>query len=491
MDPNKLKSQIGDNAPLLSNRPQPKAMVPVDIVNSKEKQYKGDIFGYYIENTNYYNIVPSDAQRDENRITCIGYIFEVNIEDYLSPVIKKQIKFLSEKVDPSLSPVERLQMNKHKKVQKDCDYLLRFVEEISILNSEEQRKVCLRDLHMLQNGEKVEKLDDTTFVEKIRQQLYKPRLKNKSIDGTLIGYWKDKELHLIQVSTLTEVKIETYALKLDVFSRNTGILESSIMLNKGALFIGCGSVGSLVAVELAKAGVGRFMLVDNDIFGYHNICRHQCGIYDVGRYKTDAVADRILQINPYAQVIKKNSVIQDVDIDEIKSFCNENTIVIGGADNREGDLYASRFALSTKSSFMSIGCWERAFAGEIFFSLPEGMPTYEDFLAAIGYTSGRVTQNRRFYTTEEELEKVSFEPGISADINFVTIVAVKLALDILNRNTQGYTQRLLSHLTQYTLVCNTNNPEIGGEDAELFKYPLQVTTSIKVPYAKKKQDGSI
>ena len=119
------------------------------------------------------------------------------------------------------------------------------------------------------------------------------------------------------------------------------------------------------------------------------------------------------------------------------------------------------------------------------------MPTYEDFLAAIGYTSGRVTQNRRFYTTEEDLEKVSFEPGISADINYVTIIAVKLALDILNRNTQGYSQRLLPHLTQYTLVCNTNNPDIGGEEAELFKYPLQVTTSIKVPYAKKKQDGAI
>ena len=286
---------------------------------------------------------------------------------------------------------------------------------------------------------------------------------------------------------MVEIQIETYALKLDVFSRNTGILESSIMLGKGALFIGCGSVGSLVAVELAKAGVGRFMLVDNDIFGYHNICRHQCGIYDVGRYKTDALADRILQINPYAEVIKKNCVIQDVDRDEIYNFCNEDAIVIGGADNREGDLYANKFAIKQKSPFMSIGCWERAFAGEIFYCLPEGMPTYEDFMAAVGGVSGRVTQNRRFYTSEVELEKVSFEPGISADINFVTIIAVKMAIDLLNRNNPDYTQRVLPYLTQYTLVCNTNNPKIGGEDAEIFTYPLQVTTSIKVPYANKQK----
>lgn len=325
------------------------------------------------------------------------------------------------------------------------------------------------------------------------------------IDGVcpleLIGYWKNDKLHLIQffdddsfdvrglrfrvpTPTLIEVKIETYALKLDVFSRNTGILETDVMLNKKALFVGCGSVGSLVALELAKAGVGSFMLVDMDIFGYHNICRHQCGIYDVGKYKTDAVAERILQINPYARIQKYNCAIQDVDVDALKEFCNEDAIVIGGADNRDGDHYVCKFAMQGGSAFVSIGCWERAFAGEIFYCLP-GMPDYSDFLNAIGYVSGRVTQNRRFYTAEEELEKVSFEPGISADINFVTIIAVKMALDLLNRNNKKFTQRLVPHISQYTLVCNTNETSIGGESAEIFSYPLQVSTSIKVPYSKK------
>ena len=88
-------------------------------------------------------------------------------------------------------------------------------------------------------------------------------------------------------------------------------------------------------------------------------------------------------------------------------------------------------------------------------------------------------------SNEEDLEKVSFEPGISVDIDFVTVIAVKLALDILNRNNPNFTPRLLGHLTQYTLVCNTNNPKIGGDNAEIFSYPLQVTTNIQVPYAPK------
>ena len=183
----------------------------------------------------------------------------------------------------------------------------------------------------------------------------------------------------------------------------------------------------------------------------------------------------------------RNTTIQEVPLDDLTNFCNPDTIAIGGADNRAGDLYANGIAKQVGMPFMSIGCWERAFAGEIFYCLPEGMPDYQDFMEVTGNMSGRVTQNRRFYTTESDLERVAFEPGISVDINFVTVVAVKLALDLLNRDNEHYTQRLLPHLTQYTLVCNTNNTAIGGDMAEIFSYPLQVTTSIKVPYAHKEK----
>ena len=220
----------------------------------------------------------------------------------------------------------------------------------------------------------------------------------------LLGCWEASHLYFYRISitgrwrdlNTKPLTQEPYSLKLDIFSRNTGILESDIMLTKGAVFIGCGSVGSLFALELARAGVGRFMLIDSDILGYHNICRHQCGIFDVGRYKTDAVRDKILQINPYAEVVTYNMRIQEVPLDDLMSFCDINTIVIGGADNREGDLYANGIAQHVGMPFMSIGCWERAFAGEIFYCLPTGMPTYKDFMEVAGHMSARVNQNRRF-----------------------------------------------------------------------------------------------
>jgi len=80
---------------------------------------------------------------------------------------------------------------------------------------------------------------------------------------------------------------------------------------------------------------------------------------------------------------------------------------------------------------------------------------------------------------------LSITKGISVDINFATSIGIKLILDILNEGNDGYIPRLLNNLTQYTLVCNTSDPNIGGEMVEIFSYPLQVTTSLKVGFSKK------
>ena len=411
----------------IQTKTRPRIAFPASLVSN---HYVGELWGYYIDNTRFYNVLPTDVSIDHGKSSLLGKIVDI------CPFDESSVKWrISNKGAKSIS-------------QEGLDMLR---------NSIKRTNAQLEDAKMA-----------TQYPDKV------------------VGFWKDDNLHFVHTEDMTECEQEPYSLKLDVFSRNTGILESDIMMKKGALFIGCGSVGSLAALELAKAGVGRFMLTDNDIFGYHNICRHQCGIYDVGRYKTEALRDRILQINPYAEVKTFNMQIQDVPIDELNQFCNPDTIVIGGADNREGDLYGNQIAQQAGMPFMSIGCWERAFAGEIFYCLPSGMPTYEDFVEVTGVMSGRVTQNRRFYTTEDDLRKISFEPGISVDIDFVTVIAMKLAIDILNRDNPNYTKRLLPHLTQYTLVCNTNDTKIGGESAEIFSYPLQVSTSIIVPYAKKK-----
>lgn len=306
----------------------------------------------------------------------------------------------------------------------------------------------------------------------------------EAMRDNLVGFWDQDTLVFVYKGV--QYAIKYYNLVQNIFSRNTGILESTIMNKKCAFLLGCGSVGSLVALELARAGVGKFVLIDNDILEYHNLCRHQCSVMDVGQYKVYALQKRIKEINPTAQVFCFPKIVEQVGRKIFDEYCKTgDAILVGCADNRTADVYSNSISVSYKVPFISIGFWERAFAGEIFYWLPNSnMPCYKCALGDGGDLSQRTSTNRRIYTTQEDLAKVNFEPGISVDINFVTTVGIKLILDILNIGNDSFTPRVLYHLQQYTLICNTNNPKIGGEMAEIFSYPLQVTTSLKVGFCK-------
>lgn len=283
-----------------------------------------------------------------------------------------------------------------------------------------------------------------------------------------------------------QLRVETYGLYQSIFSRNKGILETDVMAQKRAVILGCGSVGSLSALELARAGVAHFLLVDPDIIEYHNICRHQCGIEDVGDLKINALKRKLLNINPQIRAAAYGGIIQNIPKAMLDDFCvAKETVFVGCADNRQADVYANRISIYYGASFISIGFWERAVAGEIFYHIPEkGMPCYECALGSGGNFSARAQANHHLYSNQEHIEEIRFEPGISADINYITNIGVKLIIDILNSTNETYTPRLLNTLKQYTLVCNTNDPRIGGEMVEIFSYPLQVTTSLVVGFSK-------
>ena len=71
---------------------------------------------------------------------------------------------------------------------------------------------------------------------------------------------------------------------------------------KVAIF-GVGGVGGYVAEALARSGVGHFDLIDNDTVNITNINRQIKATHrTIGLFKVDAARDRILSINPQAEV---------------------------------------------------------------------------------------------------------------------------------------------------------------------------------------------
>lgn len=74
--------------------------------------------------------------------------------------------------------------------------------------------------------------------------------------------------------------------------------------NARIAIFGLGGVGGYVAEALARSGVGAFDLIDNDTVCESNLNRQIIAVRDtIGQYKTEAVRDRILSINPQAEII--------------------------------------------------------------------------------------------------------------------------------------------------------------------------------------------
>lgn len=90
------------------------------------------------------------------------------------------------------------------------------------------------------------------------------------------------------------------------FSRTERMLGSAAMTklaNASVILFGVGGVGGFVAEALARSGIGKITLLDKDDVDITNINRQIVALTEtVGRSKCDVMRERILSINPGAQV---------------------------------------------------------------------------------------------------------------------------------------------------------------------------------------------
>ena len=74
---------------------------------------------------------------------------------------------------------------------------------------------------------------------------------------------------------------------------------------------GLGGLGSNIAVALARAGIGKLILIDFDRVDITNLHRQQYKANQIGRYKTDALAEILSEIAPYVEVETATATITE------------------------------------------------------------------------------------------------------------------------------------------------------------------------------------
>jgi len=212
----------------------------------------------------------------------------------------------------------------------------------------------------------------------------------------------------------------------------------SELREKRVAVIGCGSIGSKIAISLARVGVRDFLLLDDDIFFEDNTVRNGLDCLAVGRHKVDAVKESMerlpgsFSIDAERMGLGRQNSARSTDI-TLEKLAKVDLIIDATANARAFNYIA---AVSARNSIPYIGCSVLAggIGGLVLRCRPELDPTPAKARAQIKHW--RKTRSEP-WEDSEETDPYTYsvdEAAIIASDAEVSIVAghaTQMALDII------------------------------------------------------------
>jgi adenylyltransferase/sulfurtransferase len=116
--------------------------------------------------------------------------------------------------------------------------------------------------------------------------------------------------------------------------------------------VGCGALGSAVADQLARAGVGSIRLIDRDFVEIHNLQRQSLYTEDDVRNRTPkaiAAAERLSHVNSQ---IALEPIVDDLHSGNAIALLSGFDLIIDGTDNFETRYLINDFAVSTDCAWI-------------------------------------------------------------------------------------------------------------------------------------------
>jgi hypothetical protein len=147
--------------------------------------------------------------------------------------------------------------------------------------------------------------------------------------------------------------------------------------------VGMGSIGSKVAVSLARSGARRFLLVDDDYLAPNNICRNELSWAAVGTDKVHAVREALRLIAPDldVRVLSHRVAGQESALMAAAALKDLSTCDVLIDATADPDVFL-RLAAIAKSEKKPI-CWGEVFAGGIGGVIARARPDIDPNPAAV------------------------------------------------------------------------------------------------------------
>ena len=153
------------------------------------------------------------------------------------------------------------------------------------------------------------------------------------------------------------------------FSRHRGLIDPDVVARAHVACIGLGGAAGLVQA-LTRCGVQRWTLIDFDHVNGTNPTTQAHDYADAGRSKADALAGRIVRINPNAQVGTVTKHYQHLTTAERARLWNSD-LVLAMTDHFETQCAINQDAIAARVDTVFAICYVGCEAVEITASFPD------------------------------------------------------------------------------------------------------------------------
>jgi len=269
---------------------------------------------------------------------------------------------------------------------------------------------------------------------------------------------------------VTSLKIRFIPGEAELFSRNVGVVPGPVLKQKCVAVVGIGSGGAPIAVELSKAGIGRFVLVDFERLELANLARHVLDSRDLGRLKTNALRDALRSRNPNVHVI--SAALDCVsDYAALKKLLQDERcdLLIAGTDSTVSRNHLNHMALELKLPAIFGRTLARSSRGDVFRMRPGGKPclncVYGNPLAVPETSEPERAVDVPDYMAPGEVGKVGIHPGLSNDIAPYSQMMTKLAIVELSAGFPGMkllNEDLSAHMFSWANRREVEDPANAG-----------------------------
>jgi molybdopterin/thiamine biosynthesis adenylyltransferase len=235
--------------------------------------------------------------------------------------------------------------------------------------------------------------------------------------------------------------------------RIESILPPRHAAGRRVLIAGLGSVGSRMAEELARTGVGKLTLVDPDTVTPANLSRSSYLVRDVGMPKVDALARLLMAAAPDIAIRRRALRVDAAAEDWLRGAIARADLVVAATDDPEAQLIMNRLAAEAGVPSLYIGLTTGAHGGEVLLVSPDRTPCYACALAMRQAQPPELRQE-----VDYGAARLDGEPALGCDIAHVTTAAARLALSLVaprDSELAEFAERAIANGTTYLTMGMT------------------------------------